>query len=55
MDLTNLLNGSLRTAGVGLVVLGAGEVLKSNITPGVILLVCGLVAYILYEYTPSKP
>jgi hypothetical protein len=55
MDLTNLLNGSLRAVSVALVVSGATEVTKGNVTGGVILLVAGLVAYVAYEYAPDKP
>lgn len=55
MDITNIVNGSLKAAGVALVVMGAMEVTKQNILGGVILLVFGLVCYITYEYSPDKP
>ncbi len=55
MDLINIVNGSLKTAGVVFSVLGAGEILKGNITGGLILIASGYIGYILYEYTPSKP
>ena len=55
MDLTNLFNGSLKAVAVALVVSGATEVTKGNVTGGVILMVGGLLAYVAYEYAPDKP
>lgn len=48
-----MVNGSLKSTAVVFLVLGAGEVLKNNITAGLILIVAGYVGYIMYEYTPD--
>jgi hypothetical protein len=57
-DITTLLNsvnGSLRSLGFILIFSGVLEIQKGNILAGSILIVAGLGANIVYEFTPSNP
>jgi len=55
IDLINLVNGSLKSLSIGLMILGAVEVQKSNYTGGGILMAAGLLCGLLYEFAPDKP
>lgn len=52
-NLTNLGNASLQVIATGLVALGAITI-ADNLTTGIVEIVLGLIAYLVYELTPTS-
>lgn len=53
--ITALLNASLQVVGTGLIVFGADVIYRGDqLANGIVLIAAGLIAYLVYEFTPSK-